>query len=168
MVVDFALGQTIFQNFVHVFGPLPSRAGQAVLSDIRRDLHTLKELAQSHYVGDGFDRTQGTELAAEMETLATHVDFDLRHWLRNTSDPGATTILRTSQKFVQNTERLHSSMLNRAPREELRLHTSAVYENWRQLSQYLKRAPQEDREHLAAISSKLTLALYDLMLPLGL
>lgn len=156
------------RDFVTVFGPLPSRAGQLVLADIRRDLATLQELASSHYMGDGFDRYQATDLAAEMETLAEHVNFDLRHWLRNSNEPSADAIMRISQQFVANTARLHTNLLNRAPRDEIRQQTSKVYDDWRRLSQYLRQAPEEDREHLASISSKLTVALYDLMLPLGL
>ncbi len=155
-------------DFVQVFRPLPSKTGQLVLADIRRDLTTLQEQAHSHNQTDGFDRLASTDLAAEIETLAEHIDYDLRHWLRNSNSSRGAAALRLSKQFQDNTRRLHMSLMNRATPDQLRQETSAVYEDWRRLSPILRQAPEEDRQHMNSISTKLTRAIVDLMLPLGL
>lgn len=160
--------ETTGHDFLKIFSPLPSRQGQLVLSDINRDLASLQELAQSHYGGDGFDLIAATNIAAEMETLAEHIDFDLRQWLRQSNDPQSRAALQLSAQFKANTRQLSNSIAVRRPREEIRTLTAKVYEDWRRIDQVLRRAPEEDRLHMASISSKLTSALYDLMLPLGL
>ena len=160
--------QTSGATFVTVFRPLPSRAGQVVLSDINRDLSVMREMAQAHYVGDGFDRSETTNSAAEIQTLAEHLDYNLRQWLRNSNDPNASNNLRLSAQFVDNAKRLHIASMNRATREEITNRTQAVWTDWRRLSPILQRAPREDRQYTESLRGKLTSTLVDLMLPLGL
>ncbi len=156
------------RDFVNVFDGMPSRAGQLVLNDIRRDLATLRELASSHNTGDSLDMPRASELAAEMDMLAEHVEFDLNHWLQNSNEPFKPAALRASQQLRESTRRLSAAFQARATRDQLEKLTTAVYRDWREVNQYLDRAPREDREHLLSVANKMTSALYDLMLPLGL
>ena len=156
------------QDFMQTFAPLPSRQGQLVLADINRDLRSLQEMASSHYGGDGFNMIAATDIAAELETLADHIDYDLRSWLRNRTDANTRNALALSNRFKTETSELYRSIVARRPREEIRRQTSNAYEDWRKISQILRRVPEEDRDHMASISAKLTNAFLDLMLPLGL
>lgn len=160
--------QNTGRSFVAVYQPLPSQSGQLVLQDIRRDLVTLQEMANSHYVGDGFNLPEATRRGAEIQTLAEHLDSDLKHWLRTSNESFANTALRSSAQFVANTTKLYDGLVDRRPREEIRARVSVVYDDWQRINQYLRRAPREDRQHMLSVSAKLTAALYDLMLPLGL
>ncbi|MFK7820202.1 MAG: hypothetical protein AB8G99_15885, partial [Planctomycetaceae bacterium] len=156
------------QDFMQTFAPLPSRQGQLVLADISRDLRSLQEMASSHYGGDGFNMIAATDVAAELETLADHIDYDLRAWLRNRTDANTRAALALSARFKTETSELYQSIVSRRPREEIRRQTANAYEDWRKISQILRRVPEEDRDHMASISAKLTNAFLDLMLPLGL
>ena len=160
--------QSTGNTFLATFERLPSRQGQLVIADISRELGSLQQITGAYNGGDGFDLITATNIAAEMETLAEHIDYDIRHWLRNSSESQGRSILQLSNQFKTNTNRLYNTITSRRPREEVRQITSTVYDDWRRIAQVLRRAPEEDRQHMASISSKLTSALYDLMLPLGL
>ena len=160
--------QATGNDFLRTFRPLPSKQGQLVLSDISRDLGSLQEMAQSHYGGDGFDLIAATESSAEMETLADHIDWDLRQWLRNSNDPNSRQALALSKQFKTRTSQLSEAIAQRRPRQQIRTMTEAVYKDWNRLSQILRRAPQEDQQHMASISRKLSASLLSLMVPLDL
>ena len=160
--------QVTGNDFLRTFRPLPSKQGQLVLSDISRDLGTLQEMAQSHYGGDGFDFIAATEFSSEMESLADHIDWDLRQWLRNSNDPSARQALALSKQFKTRTSQLSNAIAQRRSRPEIRTMTETVYKDWNQLSQILRRAPKEDQQHMASISRKLSASLLSLMVPLDL
>lgn len=160
--------QVAGDRFVQQFRPLPSKSAQVVLADIQRDLITLREQANEHNSGTGFDRYEATELAAEIEALAEHIDYDLRHWLRNSNSSRATATLQLSKQLVENSKRLHINLMNRVTLEQAQQSATAAFQDWRRLRPVLRGAPEEDRQHMANMSRKLTDAFVDLMLPLGL
>jgi len=160
--------QVTGDQFVQEFRPLPSKAAQTVLADIRRDLVTLREQASQHNQGTGFDRDRATELAAEIEAMADHIDYDLQRWLRNSTSSGATATLKLSKQFVENSKRLQVNLMNRVTLEQAQQSATAAFRDWRRLRPVLQSAPEEDRQHMANMSSKLTDAFIDLMLPIGL
>ena len=160
--------ETTGNDFLQTFAALPSRQGQLVLADISRDLGALQEMASSHYGGDGFDLITATDIAAEIETLADHIDYDLRSWLRGRNDQNTRNALALSNRFKTRASSLYQSVLNRSSRDEIKQLTSEAYDDWRRIAQILRRVPEEDRAHMASISAKLTNSFLDLMLPLGL
>ena len=136
--------QTTGNTFLATFERLPSRQGQLVIADISRELGSLQQITGAYNGGDGFDLITATNIAAEMETLAEHIDYDIRHWLRNSSESQGRSILQLSSQFKTNTNRLYNTITSRRPREEVRQITSTVYDDWRRIAQVLRRAPEED------------------------
>ena len=88
-------------------------------------------------------------IAASLEGLADHLDWDVRNWLNTERPAYRTEVLQASATFMKRTQRL-SSMMNAAPTlTELQRETESLYKEWQAIYSYLSRCNTPDRPYLS-------------------
>ena len=147
--------------FLTAFRQLRSPAGQAVLNQIEGD---LKELENELNYSRGVDFRMATELAAALENLAEHIEFDVKTWLSRSRPSYANEAMQSISRFVKSSRRLHLNLQRGASDQETtRREVAQLYAHWQQVYfKYLRNAQKPDRDHIVTVSARIIETLFDM------
>ena len=114
------------------------------------------------------DTAKMTPIAARLENLADHLDFDVQQWLYRDRQQFRGAALQASNKFRQRTQTIHRILASRPTATELNQHVSDLIEEWRGIYQYLGRCQTPNRSTLARLAGEIRQSIYDVSAPLQL
>jgi hypothetical protein len=154
--------------FVRAFEPLRSSAGRVVLREIEDGIVALRNELNIAGTVSTLDTRAMIPMAAALENLADHMDYDVRQWLTRDRQSFSTQALEASSKFVKRTERIHGMLQSQPRAAQLKKETADLVEEWRALYAYLGRCNTDHREHLRVLSGDISEAIYKLRVPLQL
>ncbi|MCA9038166.1 MAG: hypothetical protein KDA91_23740 [Planctomycetaceae bacterium] len=155
-------------TFIKRFDGLNSQAARIVLREIEDGIHTLRtELNLSGTVTQ-IDYRSLIQLAASLENLADHMDYDVKDWLNKDRQSFRAEALRASQNFASRCRRLHLMVEAQEKMSTLQKEADGVYQDWLVIYRYLSQCRTEDRTHLAQLAREVTQAIYDISAPLQL
>ncbi len=157
-------------EFIRSFAGLRSQAGRVVLKEIEDGIIALRnDLNLSGSTGSGsVDTRSMLPVAANLENLADHLNFDVRTWLGNSRETYRDQAMQASARFVQRSQRVHRLLQARPAATELEREVAALYDDWRQVYQYLGRCNTADRAHIAYLARDISEAILQLRAPLEL
>lgn len=148
-----------WENFNHVFGPLPKPEAQQALSEIQSDVDALREAL---LIQDGGDLRHAAELASQVATLAMYIRRDAERWLGKAQVSGAYQIRRDIARYHQHATDLHESIVAGADRNEISALCDVTFSDWRQVYNGIIQCHTSERASLAMSSQKTTPALVSL------
>lgn len=155
-------------DFVRAFEPLRSSAGRVVLREIEDGIVALRNELNIAGTVSTLDTRAMIPMAAALENLADHMDYDVRQWLNRDRQSFSSQALAASDKFLKRTSRIHGMLQSQPRASELKKETADLVEEWRALYVYLGRCNTEHREHLRILSGDISEAIYKLRVPLQL
>ena len=95
---------------MRAFEPLRSSAGRVVLREIEDGIVALRNELNIAGTVSTLDTRAMIPMAAALENLADHMDYDVRQWLTRDRQSFSTQALEASSKFVKRTERIHGML----------------------------------------------------------
>jgi hypothetical protein len=165
IVQDYQYIEEAWKSFSDVFRPLKSQSAQKVLNEVEQDIAALRESLQIQY---GFDRKAALELAASLENLADHLEYDTKNWLKQRNLSYQDKALKATAVFAEAAHEFHKSIVNDADEQVLRRKVDQLSESWSHAHSYIIKCDTDERSHLLGISAKITPALVDFRTTLAL
>ena len=154
--------------FIRTFEAMNSQAARVVLREIEDGIASLRSELNLAGTVSQVDYRQLLPIAASLENLADHLDFDVQYWLNSDRQAFRAEALQASKVFTARTRRLHLLVQGQPTIQELQRETTALYDDWRKIYQYLSYCRTNDRTNLAQLASEIRKAIYDLSAPLQL
>lgn len=155
-------------TFTRTFERMNSQAARVVLREIEDGIASLRSELNLAGTVSGVDYRQLLPLAASLENLADQLDFDVRYWLNSDRQAFREEALQASKVFMTRTRRLHQMVQGQPTLQELQRETTALFEDWRKIYQYLGYCRTNDRANLAQLAAEIRQAIYDISAPLQL
>ena len=147
------------EGFLRSFDSIHSQTAKRVLNDIEDSLVALAD--EMDYAGDG--QQDALELAARLESLAEHVDDDIRRWLNADRPSFESELLAVSQHFVGGCRDLRVALEHNSPDDDVLDQSSALNKEWQAIYfKYLRNARDSEKIHFVELSRQIFEGLYDL------
>ncbi|MEM1062966.1 MAG: hypothetical protein AAGJ97_11630, partial [Planctomycetota bacterium] len=160
LVTAFGAIEDGWGEFERVYRPIPNDRAQQVLDTIDGQVRNLRT---AMFIRESFDDERAIELAAELQTLATHLDYDARRWLEKARPAERSTIERDIAAYVRGTTELYEGLIRGvSDRDAARRKCDDVYNVWRRVYDHVIKCYTEERPYLARTSSRTTPALVEL------
>lgn len=148
--------------FIRTFGLMQSQQGLAVLRQIEDGMASLRGSLKLGGTVSQVDTRRLQPIAASLEGLADHLDWDVRNWLNTERPAYRNEALQASATFMKRTQRL-SKMMNAAPTlTELQREADSLYQEWLAIYSYLSRCNTADRAFLSQGASDIRTNLTEL------
>ena len=168
LLENYAYVEEYGTDFVGSFVQMPSSAAQAVLEEIESAIGSLRaELNISGTVAS-FHTQKLVTIAASLESLADHLEFDVTNWLERDQASYQADATKAMDKFVLRCRRMHRLLQSRPTLSELRAESTDLNSAWTGLYAYLIRCPSSDRAHMIDAAQDINSTLYELERPLQL
>ncbi len=155
-------------SFIRTFEAMNSQAARIVLREIEDHIASLRSELNLAGTVSQIDYRKLLPVAASLENLSDHLDFDVQYWLNSDRQAFRNEALQASRTFSARTRRLHLMVQGQPTLQELQRETNALYDDWRKVYQYLSYCRTNDRTNLAQLASEIRQAIYDLSAPLQL
>ncbi len=155
-------------QFTRTFERLNSQAARVVLREIEDGIASLRSELNLAGTVSQVDYRRLLPLAASLENLADNMDFDIRIWLNSDRQSFREEALQASKVFMTRTRRLHQMLQGQPTLQELQRESSALYEDWRKVYQFLGYCRTSDRQNLASLAREINEGIYDVTAPLQL
>ena len=155
-------------SFIRTFEAMNSQAARIVLREIEDHIASLRSELNLAGTVSQIDYRKLLPVAASLENLSDHLDFDVQYWLNSDRQAFRNEALQASRTFSARTRRLHLMVKGQPTLQELQRETNALYDDWRKVYQYLSYCRTNDRTNLAQLASEIRQAIYDLSAPLQL
>ncbi len=153
-------------QFTRTFERLNSQAARIVLREIEDGISSLRSELNIAGTGSQVDYRRLQPLAASLENLADQLDFDVRIWLNSDRQSFREEALQASKVFMTRTRRLHQMLQGQPSAQDLQRETTALFEDWRKIYQFLGYCRTTDRTNLARLAQDIRQAIYDVSAPL--
>ena len=135
-----------WRDFADIFGSLPSQEARALLASIDDGMKRLRDALS---LSEQYDRDRVAELSAQIELAARSIKQDGELWLRRSrpsySDKAAVALIN----YEDGARRFHEAVLSRAPVQDLRRQSDALFEQWKSVYGYIKNCDTGERTYLA-------------------
>lgn len=154
--------------FSRTFEQMNSQAARLVLREIEDGIASLRSELNLAGTVTQVDFRRLAPLAASLENLADQLDFDVRIWLNSDRQSFREEALQASKVFMTRTRRLNQMLQGQPTLQELQRETTALFEDWRKIYQFLGYCRTSDRASLAQLAQDIRQAIYDVSAPLQL
>jgi len=155
-------------EFIGSFTQMRSSAAQVVLQEIESSIGSLRaELNISGTVAS-VDTQKLITIAASLENLADHLEFDVTNWLERDQESYHADATKAMERFVLRCRQMHRLLQSPLTLSELRDESTDLNSAWTGLYDYLTRCPTSDRAHMIDMAQDINSALYELERPLQL
>lgn len=165
LIEEYRYVEEYWLEFDAMFRQLNSDAALQVLTQIERSVADLRRMLQ---MPDTFNRDEAASLAASLENLATHLDYDLKTWLNSRRVEFRAQALQESQNFVTSCRRFHQMAVSNGNLEELRDEARRLFDSWQRVHGYVLRCDTREKEYLQVISSRITPVVVELQTRMAL
>lgn len=146
--------------FVDVYRDVDSDRAVAVLKRIDQSVGALRSSLHVHI--DDFDAQAAEELAASVQNLTERIEVVSKRWFSQDRQSFSNDCLQAVADLTDRAARLHDDIVAGKPVSELRNEMTDLYDNWRQVYNYLVKCQTDDRPTLGRLSQNLTPAMVDL------
>jgi hypothetical protein len=148
------------RQFAAAYRPIDSNQSQASLRQIEQTISSVR--AGLRLSREDFSRQAAIELGAQIDTLASNLDYTTRRWLSNNRVDVGRECAAEMARFTDLAGRLHEDLLRGMTATQARDATEDLYNSWRRLYNYLVQCQSAERSTLGRLASRMTPALVQL------
>ncbi len=146
-----------WQDFNRIFKSINSSNARIALQKIERSMHSLRSSLQ---VENKYDQSEAIDLAAQIDNLTNHLNFDVKTWLdkdRNFTYRAET--LREAEQFAREAEQFDRAIVNGKSSPQLQTQFNDLYSRWGRVYRLISKCRTAHRPHLGRQASKITPAM---------
>ncbi len=154
MVDAFSYIEESWQDFYRIFSSINSSNARMALQKIEQNMSTLRTALQ---VEDKYDRTEAMDIAAKIDNLTNHLNYDVKIWLdKDRQFTYRSETLRESDQFAREAEAFSRAVVRGQSIPQLRTQFNRLYERWRNVYRFISKCQTAHRPHLGRQASKIT------------
>jgi hypothetical protein len=153
----FSYIEESWQDFNRIFKSINSSNARVALQRIEQSMHSLRSSLQ---VEDKYDQTEAINLAAQIDNLTSHLNFDVKTWLNKDKNfTYRSETLRESELFARESEQFNRAIVNGQSSSRLQTQFNDLYSRWGTVYRLISKCRTAHRPHLGRQASKITPAM---------